>query len=736
MAYGLKYELHGKSVPFGKNWKVRISNEGYTGAQIDRNVPANPFKLKKDSAGTIRGTSLDFAIRAVDDFEFVELYTHNSRDWLIELVDNSDIVVWKGFILPEEYQEPYSPAPVTVNFTATDQLGILKNFPYAPPAEVLSQSLLVTLSDCLLNTGLYLGYEIAISIQETRQDPTRSILSELQSNPEIYRGMTCYDVVNDILSHFDADITQNEGLWMIRGMCDREKARMIYGPDCANTFTYTSVPASQTLGRYGISDVWPTGSPLALSLATSNRLLSISETYLTKASITPKAETNWGDNDFVAPSGWTNHTMAKMIKAPGTVFYFLVCEDGYKNPFGYAETIVSNVKATSEVIQFSFDFAYVIPMTTGVTDLTKEGCQLYISCRIYDPISGNTWSLTNAGWSTNPYLFVSGGYAINVPTSGNYLQTIDWKSFSVTAIGIPATGILTIQFGNPHAWGWVGSHSYGTSYWGAAYKNVIFNIYDSGKLNPSGLQYNIALNNSTKAAKKEFKWTGGDVPIRDNGFLQFMALWSVGGTDTQTGLYTTDDLTTPMSLIDVISEQNASDNRRAKQYLKGDIRGENLRFESVYQHSFPTTRKFEILEATYDLCADKANVTLLEILDFEAQTFVLTVGDYTGTPYTGSGSASIIGFETTTPVPAPPVYAKAIKMTLGFIADANPSILAYNLTYFSTFGDYPSVRIFIWDGISGHDELGIKPKFTLVGNLLDSIVYDLGTPQTGFIILS
>ena len=89
MAYGLKYELHGKSVPYGKNWKVRISKEGYSGPQIDRNVPANPFVLKKDSAGTIRGTSLVFAIRSIADFEFIDLYTNNSKDWLIQLVDDS-----------------------------------------------------------------------------------------------------------------------------------------------------------------------------------------------------------------------------------------------------------------------------------------------------------------------------------------------------------------------------------------------------------------------------------------------------------------------------------------------------------------------------------------------------------------------------------------------------------------------------------------------------------------------
>ena len=730
MAYGLKYELHGKSIPFGKNWKVRISRDGYTGPQIDRNVPSNPFKLKKDSAGTIRGTSLDFSIRAVSDFEFIELYTLNSRDWLIELVDDSDTVVWQGFILPEEYQEPYSPAPVTVSFTATDQLGILKNYPFIPFPGVTSDTLLSTLSNCLVNTGLKLGYHIAISIQETRQASDRSILSELQSNPEIYRGMTCYDVIVDILSHFDADITQQQGVWLIRGMRDRESARMVYDSDTANTFAVIPPITPLTLGRYGASDAWPTGSPLALTMATPNRILTIAETYLTKTSIVPKAESNWGENPFLPPDGWTTHVNVRMIKSGLDATYFTVAPiSPYISPLGYAEAIISNVNATAEIIQLSFDFAYIIPMTSAITDLSREGAQLFISCRIHDPISGNTWSLTNSGWSSNPALFVSGIYAINVPTSGNYLQTIDWKNFSITTNGIPCTGILTVQFGSPQPWGYVGSHTFGTSYWGAAYKNIIFTIYDSGKLQASGIQYDISLNDSTKAAKKELKWTGGDVPVRDNSFLQFLAIWSIGGMDIQTESYITTEITIPLSLLDLITAQNASDNRRAKQYLKGDIRSENLLFDSVYQHNYPTSRKFEILEATYELCADKANVTLLEILDYEAQTFTLTTSEYKGTPNTSTGQNAQVTISA-----APPV-TKPIKPIFAFTAIASPSILNYSATWSDQYGQYPVVRILVTVG-ADYQELSITPKFVIVGGLIDSIVFDLGTPQTGFIILS
>ena len=726
--YGLKYELHGKSVPFGKNWKVRIAENGYVGAQINRNVPTNPFVLKKDSAGTIRGTSLQFSIRAIADFEFIELYTNNSRDWLIQLIDNLDSIVWQGYILPEEYQEAYSPAPVTVCFTATDQLGLLKNYTYTAAGST-RQSLLKTINDCLTNTGLSLEYAIALSIKESRQDPARSILAEIYDNPEIYNGMTCYDVVVDILSHFDADITQNNGKWLIRGAQDKLTDRLIYDNMCAYTSVIKSAPILQSLGRYGIADAWVTGSPLALTLVTANRILSISETYLTKTSIVPNPLPIWGDNNFVPPDGWTTHINANMIKSGTDNSYFMVtAKPGYMNTYGYAEVSVPLVKATTELIQFSFDFAYIIPVTGGITDLTKERAQLFVSCRLFDPISGTTRSLTKDGWSTNTFLHVS--ESLSIPTNGNYLQAIDWKNFSVITNGIPVDGTLIFQFGNPHCAGYVGVHDFPASYWGAGYKNIVFNIFQDGKPLPAGLKYDITLNNSTKAAKKELKWTGGDVPIYSNSMLQLLAIWTLWDNLTITGLYNSGDIAIAVPLIDLISKQNASDNRRAKQKLTGSIRSQNLIFDMVYENTYPSTRKFEILEATYNLCEDKAEVTLLEILDYQEQSFTLVSGEYTGTLNTSSGSTPTVVFGATSPPVT--IIPKAI---FPFIAERTPGIPDYTL-FKDSFGIYPVTKLYTVDASGNMIERSETAKIIIVSGVITSIIYDLVFAETGYIILS
>ena len=75
MAYGLKYELLCKS-RLNKLYKLDLSFDGYEGSEIDRNLALpGAIKLRKDKAGIIRGTSLEFTLREEVDFEFLEFYS-------------------------------------------------------------------------------------------------------------------------------------------------------------------------------------------------------------------------------------------------------------------------------------------------------------------------------------------------------------------------------------------------------------------------------------------------------------------------------------------------------------------------------------------------------------------------------------------------------------------------------------------------------------------------------------
>ncbi len=76
------------------------------------------------------------------------------------------------------------------------------------------------------------------------------------------------------------------------------------------------------------------------------------------------------------------------------------------------------------------------------------------------------------------------------------------------------------------------------------------------------------------------------------------------------------------------------------------------------------------------------------------------------------------------------------KEKISFTASSTPTIINYNIKYALTYGQMPTVRLWTIDGSGNFLERSEKPKFIMVGGVIDSIVYDLAIAETGFIILS
>ena len=139
MAYGLKYELLCTTKKSGSLYKLQVLFDGYLGSPIDRNVPINPFVLRKDRSSIIKGTSLVFKMREEVDFELDEFYTNVAHHIKVQLLNPFDAIIWSGYIDTGNYSAPYIPAPQTISFSAGDGLGLLKDEPLQPRAQ--SQSL-------------------------------------------------------------------------------------------------------------------------------------------------------------------------------------------------------------------------------------------------------------------------------------------------------------------------------------------------------------------------------------------------------------------------------------------------------------------------------------------------------------------------------------------------------------------------------------------------------------------
>ncbi len=625
MAYGVKIELIGQSAIFKKNWKVQILKKDYIGAVTYRNVPAaSPFAWKKDAAETVRGTSFQFLIRAISDFEFIDLYTCDAKEYKVILLyaDPGSLVYaiqWIGFLLPEQYQETYKPAPNIISFSATDGLGLLKEIKYSSPST--PKTLLQIINECLAYTEIGIGYCISIAIQETRQNFARSVLSEIKKDASTYNDKSYYDVIASILGTYLASITQQGARWFI--VDSLKTANKLYY-DATGVFESDAGPISiNVLGQLGNTGttLYPLGSPLDFSMATSYKNLKITSFYGTKVSMLPPSGKDDWITDTILP-GWNNGSVTFPIeKIITTTDYFIRSWDyaTYSAPFARGVQIAMNVEATTEDLVFSIDFSqdYAVPTVTF---------NMYFKFTL---VSGSTtWYLTPTGWQQTPGYFT----LPNIPLGS--LANPAFVNFKTTFTGFPISGALTIYASTPE-----NGIPYDT---GILLKNASLSQLNGGAVQSAGITNNVTLNQSPSAGNKEIELTAADLPGIANATLIFKNYMTLlDGRLTQ--FWQTGSIAST-SLFDLLTKLYASDNRKAKQLLRGTIRGAVIDPGSIVRVNYPYVRDFEFLEFSYDLIADVADVTLSEILPYQDAVFTIV---------SEPASESTSKTQTSQPAPAP-----------------------------------------------------------------------------------
>ena len=499
-------------------------------------------------------------------------------------------------------------------------------------------------------------------------------------------------------------------------------------------------PLVKVLGSFGGSDVYPTGSALNMMLSTANRVVNISENYGLKSGILPPQNAlDWTDENNLP--GWVGTNANAVLVKVGDPYMLVQAQylSGYVSA-GVEVQLDSNV---DDAVELSFDFAYVATFSiasNGGTDIQLElnppTANLKVIVSIMNPPSSTVWYLSNQlGWvKTYTELNITGVAAMcgikGVP---------DWRNYKITAGPMPSDGTLSVFLFRPEVIPPAGAtmilgEPVFVNVFGAGFKNININLLKSGKTYSPGIDYNVILNNSTKAAENKISWIGGDLPDDANGRLiysNFTSLsdgtltgqWNIPGGDT-------------MPLIELIGRIQASQNRRPKQSLTGTIRGGIIDFDIILQHNYPTSRKFEILEASYDLCLDKASVTLVELFEHEEPSYTVKINELNSSSSSqsnssgGGGSGSTIINNITNNNP------RIGQFIIPFTNEKAPSILNYNSVHAATFGQYPVIRLFIYDGDGNVLPLPNTPKLLMINSLVDSIVFDLGQAESGFIIIS
>lgn len=185
---------------------------------------------------SIIGSNLNFNMLddRTEDGRFFDLYTGNETRYRVELYNirlqnnvATEILFWKGFLLPEQYSEPYKNGQFFVNFIATCGLGRLKG-KYLPDAYYENSfSYIEFIIACTLLTGnpASLYFSPAIKNKSTEWD-------SIYINGEVFKvkekRKNAYEVLEIILNDSLCTIFHEYGNWFVLGYNKRISKKISY----------------------------------------------------------------------------------------------------------------------------------------------------------------------------------------------------------------------------------------------------------------------------------------------------------------------------------------------------------------------------------------------------------------------------------------------------------------------------------------------------------------------------
>jgi hypothetical protein len=603
MDYVLKYELWCKTKITRVLYKAKVYFDGYVGSQIDHDVPISSFRLRKDKAAIVRGTSFEFSIRETIDFEFLEFYTNNAKKIKVELYDPSNNLAWVGYNLPQQYQVPYIPAPTNINFIATDGLGLLKNEPFAQTGR---NSQLDIIRYCIDKIGLSLNYSIAINLFETTHDHAYTPLAQTYEDSEIYSGKNCYEVLENILGKYDAEITQCRGFWAITCSVDKKSTRMIY--TSAGVYSTTEIsPVLLNLGYPGAGIEVSPKDILQMGLEPGGKQVKILQDYGRKDSLLLNYDfSSFASNDF---ENWTrNGTVTLLHPKKDGVPYAVIC--GHDNAGSNIEQIINVVNVTGQNFVFEIDYA---AWGYNNSDITPIEMQVDICIYITNGYYTYYLSPLNSGWGTEINLIE------NLIQSSIALPA-DWQHFKIITNELPISGNLHVilrKFQHTPD---------GSKTWsGVAFSRPLIYYLNAAQLYPASLSVLAEFSNSTEPIiLPDINILSADVPdLANNSLLYLKATWLASGAVT-TAWHRLGSAVMH-TLVEQLALTLASNNKVARQKLTGYIKGTGISFDSIIKHAYNSNREFEIAEGIWDIYDENFNVILLELLPWTDETVIFTL---------------------------------------------------------------------------------------------------------------
>ena len=499
--HALRYYVSFETYRYSHSMRMEIWQKDYEGEPSTMVLSGEPT-LKLEDGGNICGTSLDFGLHSETDGQYLHLYTPDNHKYLIKLLRDG-AVVWEGYLLPEYYSEAYIAPPYTVNFTATDWLGMLKNVDF--PAQDERVPILKVIKTCLEYTELPLDFAYQLNLAVEGMEDGGNLLGMLHINPITFTGYNCYEVLEKILTSLNATLRQMGHYWLIAAEDDEEPMRIISWDTLQ--FLRTESNNNGELISSDLSGTFIEGS-LVMSISPAKKSVQVSQDIFYRESWLKdydfKSIEHWQTDGRVSVPGKRerfNLIDNTLIEQTYQDYAILATKQG-KNNISIRQIL--DVKGASNEDTFTLAIQYLTPYFAST--VAEELVELEVKLTA---LTGEVAYLSVDGWTNEASVirlnntetevkYKSNGIFYDT-TLNDFILIIDkenWPTTKINFISIPYSGALQVKisaikdFSNispfPPNWekrGWV---CIGGVY--LTKTNITKNITISASLNPDAAE--------------------------------------------------------------------------------------------------------------------------------------------------------------------------------------------------------------------------------------------------------
>lgn len=204
--------------------EIRISQKGYSGFPKEAYGYGVMSKTSfEDVNNTVISTGLTINLDANTNLTYDELYNEDDRNFKVEYDRNGERE-FNGYLTPEGYYEDYVYDKWQISLECVDGLAFLEDLSYVQNNGLFytgKQSQLEIITNCLNRIGINQNINTNIDIYYKGLDNTLDVLPNVYYNSDRFIKddgdtiMSCKEVLEDVLSIYNATIVSYKGEWHI-----------------------------------------------------------------------------------------------------------------------------------------------------------------------------------------------------------------------------------------------------------------------------------------------------------------------------------------------------------------------------------------------------------------------------------------------------------------------------------------------------------------------------------------